>query len=108
MSRNSEAGVFSALAHPTRRAVLAFLRDRDFVKVADIAAAVGVGGSTLSGHLRALRDADLVGTRRRGAEIQYRVNLTVLDEAMLLLASLGGSLQKRQPTSQETSQEEDQ
>lgn len=107
MSRNNEVGVFSALAHPTRRAVLAFLRDRDFVKVADIAAVVGVGGSTLSGHLRALRDTDLVATRRRGTEIQYRVNLTVLDEAMLLLATLGGSIQKPQSTSQETTQEEE-
>lgn len=107
MSRINESGIFSALGHPTRRAVLAFLRDRDFVKVADIAAAVEVGGSTLSGHLRALRDADLVATRRRGTEIQYRVNLTVLDEAMLLLAALGGSLQKRQPTDQEAKQEEE-
>ncbi|MFF1553272.1 ArsR/SmtB family transcription factor [Rhodococcus erythropolis] len=95
MSRNSETGVFWALGHPTRRAVLAFLRDRDFVKVSEISEAVGVGGSTLSGHLRALRDAELVATRRRGTEIHYRVNLTVIDEAMLLLANLGGSMGRR-------------
>ena len=63
-----------------------------------IADAVGVSGSTLSGHLRTLREAELVDTRRRGTEIQYRVNLTLIDEAMLLLASLGGTLKAPDPT----------
>ena len=84
MSRNNESSVFSALGHPTRRAVLAYLRDRDYVKVGDIAEAVGVAGSTLSG-------------RQRGTQVQYRINLTVIDEAMLLLASLGGALRKPRP-----------
>lgn len=34
----------------------------------------------------------------RGTEIQYRVNLTLIDEAMLLLASLGGTLKAPDPT----------
>ena len=41
MSRNTESGVFAALGHPTRRAILAFLRDHDYVKVGEIADAVG-------------------------------------------------------------------
>ena len=97
MSRNNESSVFSALGHPTRRAVLAYLRDRDYVKVGDIAEAVGVAGSTLSGHLRVLREADLVVSRQRGTQVHYRINLTVIDEAMLLLASLGGALRKPRP-----------
>lgn len=97
MSRNTESGVFTALGHPTRRAVLAYLRDRDYVKVGEIADAVGVSGSTLSGHLRTLREVELVDTRRCGTEIQYRVNLTLIDEAMLLLASLGGTLKGPSP-----------
>ena len=97
MSRNNESSVFSALGHPTRRAVLAYLRDRDYVKVGDIAEAVAVAGSTLSGHLRVLREADLVVSRQRGTQVQYRINLTVIDEAMLLLASLGGALRKTKP-----------
>lgn len=75
----------------------AFLIDRDYVKVGDIAEAVGVAGSTLSGHLRVLREADLVVSRQRGTQVQYRINLTVIDEAMLLLASLGGALRKPRP-----------
>lgn len=106
MSRNTESSVFSALGHPTRRAVLAYLRDRDYVKVAEIAEAVGVGGSTLSGHLRTLREAELVMSRRRGTEIQYRVNLTVIDEAMLLLASFGGALRRSDLPGDTTTQEE--
>jgi len=75
MSRNNESSVFSALGHPTRRAVLAYLRDRDYVKVGDIAEAVGVAGSTLSGHLRVLREADLVVSRQRGTQVQYRIEV---------------------------------
>lgn len=90
MSRNNEGGRFAALGHPTRQAILAHLRSRDYVRVGDIAAAVGVSGATLSGHLRTLRDAELVVARRRGTEIQYRINLTAIDEAILLLTALRG------------------
>lgn len=90
MSRNTEIRVFAALGHATRRAILTFLRDKDFVKVATISEAVGVTGSTLSGHLKTLREAELLESRRQGTEIQYRVNLTVIDEAILVLASLRG------------------
>ena len=100
MSRDSEEGRFVALGHPTRRAILAHLRSRDYVRVADIAAQVGVSGSTLSGHLRTLRDAELVVSRRQGTEIHYRVNLTAIDEAILLLTTLRGSpTAGRAPTS---------
>jgi len=61
---------------------------------------LGVSGSTLSGHLRTLRDAELVVSRRQGTEIHYRVNLTAIDEAILLLTTLRGSpTAGRAPTS---------
>ncbi len=91
VTRNNEGragGVFDALAHPTRREILRYLRTRDYVRAGALGDALGVVPSTLSGHLRVLRDAGLVESRRRGTEIQYRVQLTLLDEAILLLQGL--------------------
>jgi DNA-binding transcriptional ArsR family regulator len=93
MSRNTEEpgdGLFSALAHGARREILRYLRDKDYVRAGDIGAALGIGPSTLSGHLKVLRQAGLVETRRRATEIQYRLQLSLLDEAIVALAELRG------------------
>ncbi|TWD80265.1 DNA-binding transcriptional ArsR family regulator [Kribbella amoyensis] len=91
MSRNSEEpgdGLFAALAHGGRREILRYLRDKDFVRAGDIGAALGIGPSTLSGHLKVLRQAGLVETRRRATEVQYRLQMSLLDEAIAALAGL--------------------
>lgn len=91
MSRNSEQpgdGLFSALAHGARREILRYLRDKDYVRAGDIGAALGIAPSTLSGHLKVLRQAGLVETRRRATEVQYRLQMSLLDEAIVALAEL--------------------
>jgi ArsR family transcriptional regulator len=91
MSRNTEEpgdGLFAALAHTARRQILRYLRDKDYVRAGDIGAALGIGPSTLSGHLKVLRQAGLVETRRRATEVQYRLQLSLLDEAIVALAEL--------------------
>lgn len=91
MSRNSEQpddGLFSALAHGARRDILRYLRDKDYVRAGDIGVALGIGPSTLSGHLKVLRHAGLVETRRRATEVQYRLQMSLLDEAIVALAEL--------------------
>ena len=91
MSRNTEQpgdGLFSALAHGARREILRYLRDKDYVRAGDIGAALAIGPSTLSGHLKVLRQAGLVETRRRGTEVQYRLQMSLLDEAIVALAEL--------------------
>ncbi|BEL05005.1 hypothetical protein Q0Z83_031960 [Actinoplanes sichuanensis] len=75
-------GVFAALAHPTRRSVLMLLQSSGPMAVGDIAAALGVVGPTLSGHLKVLRGADLVGTQRQGTTIRYVTKLSVLEAAI--------------------------
>jgi len=92
MSSDKHSRVFSALGHPTRHAILAFLRDREYVKVGTIAEAVNTYGSTLSAHLRALREAGLVSARRRGTAIHYCVNFDTLDDALDDLVSLGATV----------------
>ncbi|MET0693004.1 MAG: metalloregulator ArsR/SmtB family transcription factor [Propionibacteriaceae bacterium] len=91
MSRNNETGLFQALANPSRRAILHYLRDKDYVRAGDIAADLGIGHSTLSAHLKVLAQADLLMSRRQRTEIQYRANLSVLEEVIVSLAELRGS-----------------
>jgi DNA-binding transcriptional ArsR family regulator len=45
---------------------------------------------TMSGHFAVLRDADLVQSERTGSTVTYRLNQTVLQEALMaLLDALG-------------------
>jgi DNA-binding transcriptional ArsR family regulator len=83
-------GVFAALAHPTRRAVLALLQRNGRMSVNDIAQELAVVGPTLSGHLKVLRGADLVTAQRQGTTIYYVTNLSVLQGALAaLMHSMG-------------------
>ncbi|ADG76225.1 transcriptional regulator, ArsR family [Cellulomonas flavigena DSM 20109] len=83
-------GVFAALSHPTRRAVLRELARRDWMLVGELADALDVAGPTLSGHLRILREADLVVAERRGTTIRYSANASVVESAFAaFLHSLG-------------------
>lgn len=59
-----------AFADPTRVRILAALRGRELC-VCELCDALGMGQSTLSTHLRVIRDAGLVTTRRQGKWIYY-------------------------------------
>ena len=76
--------VFKALAHPTRRAILRLLRERE-MSAGDIAAHFDLTKPTLSGHFNELRDAGLVEVQRQGTSLIYRLNASVLEEALLEL-----------------------
>ncbi len=91
MSRNSEDGRFDAIAHPARRAILMYLRDHSSARAGDISRDLEIVPSTLSGHLRVLREADLIVSSRRGTEIWYRTNFTVMEELLLCAARLLGN-----------------
>lgn len=75
-------GVFHALAHPTRREILRVLRANHSLLAGELAERLNVPGPTLSGHLGILRNADLIAGERRGASIRYRVNTSVVEEAL--------------------------
>jgi DNA-binding transcriptional ArsR family regulator len=67
-----EADVFRALSDPTRRAVLERLSGGER-SVADLAAALPVSQPAVSQHLAALKAAGLVGERRHGRRVFYRI-----------------------------------
>jgi ArsR family transcriptional regulator len=76
--------IYKALADPTRRRVLAMLRERDMT-AGELAAEFDLSWPTMSGHFAVLRDADLVVADRTGTSITYRLNLSVLEEALAAL-----------------------
>lgn len=81
--------VYEALAHPTRRRILALLRAGDLT-AGELAERVGIPKPTLSGHLRVLREAGLVQGDRHGTSITYHLNASLLEEAMAALLELLG------------------
>jgi DNA-binding transcriptional ArsR family regulator len=73
------ARVLTAMADPTRRAVLEGLRWGPR-SVGDLTSGVPVSQSAVSQHLRVLREAGLVTERREGNRRVYRVDLDGLTE----------------------------
>jgi DNA-binding transcriptional ArsR family regulator len=66
--------VFSALSHPTRRALLESVRDRP-KSVAEIAKAFRVSRPAVSQHLRILENARLLRCQRSGRQHFYGLDL---------------------------------
>ncbi|MGH6653830.1 MAG: ArsR/SmtB family transcription factor [Actinocrinis sp.] len=71
--------VFAALASPTRRDVLALLRDGP-QPVHALAAHFAIRRPSLSEHLKVLKDAGLVVESRHGRERHYALDATPLRE----------------------------
>ncbi|GAA0545691.1 DNA-binding transcriptional ArsR family regulator [Rhizomicrobium palustre] len=81
--------VFDALAHPVRREILKLLRE-GAMSAGDIATHFDLAKPTLSGHFTVLKTAGLVTTERRGTTILYRLNMSVMEEALAAMLSLMG------------------
>lgn len=81
--------VFKALGDPTRRQILQLLRERELT-AGEIAERFHLAKPTLSGHFNVLREAGLVVSEKAGTSITYRLNVSVLEEALLGFAQLFG------------------
>jgi DNA-binding transcriptional ArsR family regulator len=78
------AEVYKALADPTRRRILQLLREKAMT-AGEIADQFDLAKPTLSGHFAVLKEADLIQAEKAGATITYRLNISVLEEALLAL-----------------------
>jgi DNA-binding transcriptional ArsR family regulator len=76
--------VYRALADPTRRRVLALLRERDMT-AGELAGQFDLSWPTMSGHFNVLREADLIAADKVGTTITYHLNVSVLEEALAAL-----------------------
>ena len=63
----------SAVGHPTRRAILDFLRGGER-QAGELAERFPISRPAVSRHLRVLREAGLVQERRAGRERRYRLD----------------------------------
>lgn len=70
---------FKALANPTRRRILELLRDGDLT-AGELAEHFDISKPSLSHHLATLRSAGLVSDERRGQNIVYSLNTTVMQD----------------------------
>jgi DNA-binding transcriptional ArsR family regulator len=70
---------FRALADPTRREILHLLRDGPKTS-GEIANHFPSAWATISRHLGALRDAELIISERNGQQIVYELNTTVFQD----------------------------
>jgi len=86
--------VFRALADPTRRQILQLLRERRRT-AGEIAEHFDLSKPTLSGHFATLREAGLVTADKMGTTITYRLNISVLEDALLGFADTFGIGQPR-------------
>lgn len=83
------SSVFKALADPTRRQVLALLRERP-MSAGELAEGFDVSKPTMSAHFAVLREAGLIDASKHGKSIIYRLRMSVLEEALMELAQAVG------------------
>src|SRR5262245_60817141 len=70
--RRFKAGVFQALAHPTRVAIIEYL-DQGELSVGQLCEKVGVEQANASQHLAILRNKHIVEARKAGNQTFYRL-----------------------------------
>ena len=80
--------VFSALADPTRRAILAMLLEDDMA-VTDVAEPFAISLAAISKHLGVLADAGLISRERRGRVIWCKLEPDAMRAASVWMQGFG-------------------
>jgi len=83
-----DADLFRALGHPIRLDIMRRLAEQPQTCACDFTEVFGVAQPTISQHLKVLREAGLVRTRRRGTQICYSIDPAGVAAATGALASL--------------------
>lgn len=87
--------VFTALADPTRRAVVTHLAAGAATTASQLAAILPVSRQAVAKHLDTLDRAGLVERRREGRESRYQLNAAPMHEAIAWLATVGAQWDER-------------
>lgn len=109
--RRFKAGIFRALAHPTRIAIVEYLQYGEMT-VGRLCEKVGIEQANASQHLAVLRNKHIVQSRKEGNQIYYSLRdplLAKVLEAMraFFLAHLTEALQLLREEQQEAEKHKD-
>lgn len=74
VNMRADAAALHALAHPVRLGIMRRLAESPEICACDFTEFFGVAQPTISQHLKVLREAGLVHTRRRGTQICYSID----------------------------------
>ena len=88
MSNETPIRQLKALAHPIRLGMMQRLAAEPEICACDLGEAFAVSQPTVSEHLRVLREAGLVRTRRQGTTICYAAVPEALAELAAVIAAL--------------------
>ncbi|NBJ14309.1 MAG: winged helix-turn-helix transcriptional regulator [Dehalobacter sp. 4CP] len=78
---------FKALADPTRREMIRFLKERNMT-AGEIADQFKISKPSISHHLNILKQAGLVTDERKGQTIVYALDTSVFEEVMRMMFDL--------------------
>ena len=78
-----------AIADPTRREILALLKNGRMT-AGEIVSRFNMTGASISKHLSILKEADLVRDERDGKFIYYELNTSLLEDVMCWIVELKG------------------
>jgi len=82
---------FEGLANPTRLAIVEILARRGEVRVSELAELCKVSQPRMSWHLRTLRHAQVVATRREGREVLCRLDREAIDRNLRSFVQILGT-----------------
>ena len=97
-SITTDAARLKALGHPVRLGIAMQLAAEPETCACDFADVFGVSQPTVSEHLRVLREAGLVTTKRRGTQICYSLDPVAVREIEGILAELARARRRRAVT----------
>lgn len=80
---------FKTLGHPVRFQIMNILLSRNEQFCGDLVKEIGLAQSTVSHHLKILRDCGFVETEMKGTWVCYRVNRSKLKELAQFLQQWG-------------------
>jgi ArsR family transcriptional regulator len=84
LSYEKRSEILRALAHPARMEIVMRL-EKDGCNVSRIQKNLGLPQSTISQHLRVLRNAGIVSCHREGTQVCYRVEMPGIIEIVEML-----------------------
>lgn len=94
MPEDAVGAVFSALADPTRRHIVASLA-RSRATTTGLAAELPISRQGVAKHLAALEEADLVRSARSGREVVYELTPAAMTDAARWMAEVGAEWDER-------------